>query len=613
MKTINPGTKAHRSFAVERADINLDARTVPLAFSSELPYERWWGIEILDHTPSSVDLTRLKSGGPLLMDHDTCDQIGVIESVQIGMDRVGRAVVRFGKSERAEEVFQDVIDGIRTNVSVGYMINEAKLVKSKGDPQDGDPEDTYLVTSWTPYEVSIVSVPADFTVGVGRSANEQTPIIEIPNQEQIKMPETKVEVVDVAAAEARGAQGALSATKEILAIGNQYKCADLAAQAIQDGKTVEQFKSAVLERMASAPAATDIPLTTKERKEYSYQRAISAALDMVEGRKTSGLEAEISQELERSLPASYKRNGGILVPLSLQRAAVSEALYNTSGKGAEAVFTQPGDLIELLRNRSVLVELGARMLSGLQGPVSFPKQSGANTAYWVAENSGTNVTAGNAALASVALAPKTLQATTAYSRQLLAQSTFDVESFIRGDLASVNALAWDKAGLHGAGASNEPDGLYHLSGVNSVAFGGVPTFGKLVDLVTEVAKDNALNGSLAFVTTPGLAGKLAQTSIEASTNAQKIWNGPLNEGTLAGYRALASNQVSSTLVGGAEHGILFGNWEEMLIGLWGSLEIVVDPYALKKQGLVEITSFQLVDIAARHAESFAKGTGATIV
>jgi len=635
MKTLKPGATLHRSLSFERAAINDEARTVELAFSSEEPYSRWWGIEVLDHSPQSVRLGRLAKGGPLLMDHDTRDHVGVIESVQIGADRVGRAVVRFGKSARAEEVWQDVKDGIRRNVSVGYQIHHAQLVDKRGED-----DDTYRVDDWEPFEVSLVAVPADATVGVGRAARmdgEESPVVELEERtaaepqsaipdgegitaaeptestEQPQIKEHEMSEINVQEHEQRGADAVRKQVQEIIAIGEQYKATDLAAQCVREGKSVEEFKAALLERMSTKPTAADVPLSQKEAREYSYARAISAALDAAEGRDAKGLEAEVSEELRRQLPSSYKQRGGIMIPLSLQRSAIATSLYNTAGKGAEAVFTEAGDLIELLRNRSVAAELGARIMSGLQGPVSFPKQATANSAYWMPENDGTDVTLGNATLSSVGLTPKTLQASTAYSRQLLAQAIFDVEQFIRADLAAVHALAWDKAVLHGAGASNEPDGLYHLSGVNAVAMGGVPTFGKLVDMVTEVAKDNALAGSLAFVTTPGMAGKLSQTVIAASTDTRMIWGGSLTDGLVAGYRGVATNQVSAVLGGGSnEHGILFGNWEEIMIGLWGAMEIVVDPYALKKQGMVEITSFQLVDIAARHAESFCKATGATL-
>lgn len=155
--------KALRSLQVDRANINTELRTATLSFASETPYERWWGIEILDCTSTSMRQSRLLSGANLLCDHNTKDVVGVVESVEIGSDRVARAVVRFGKSERAEEVWQDVIDGIRRNVSVGYMIHKAQLVET------ADGVETYRVTDWEPYEVSLVSVPADPSVGVGRS------------------------------------------------------------------------------------------------------------------------------------------------------------------------------------------------------------------------------------------------------------------------------------------------------------------------------------------------------------------------------------------------------------------------------------------------------------
>ena len=290
-----------------------------------------------------------------------------------------------------------------------------------------------------------------------------------------------------------------------------------------------------------------------------------------EGGAVSGFEAELSADLERQLPSNAKRHGGIYVPMRLQqRAAIAEALYNVSTKGSSTVFTQPGEFIDLLRNQAVAVQLGAQVMAGLTSPVSFPKQTGAATANWMPENDGTDVTASNATLGSVSLTPKTLQATTAFSRQLMAQSSIDVEQFIRNDLAASHALAWDRAALHGTGSNNQPTGIYVASNVNSVAMGGTPTYGKLIDMVTEVLKDNALMGSLAFATTPGMAGKLAQTVVAASTDSRMIWTGPLNEGQIVGYRAVATNQVLATLGSGSDHGVIFGDFSSLMIGTWGA-------------------------------------------
>lgn len=629
-RKIKTGT-LHRSATFERAAINEESRTVELAFSSEEPYGRWFGTEILDHDTKSIRLGRLKNGGPLLLDHDSRSHVGVIERVDIGPDRVGRAVVRFGKSAAAEEAFNDVKDGIRQHVSVGYRVHKMRLEEEGEDGADS----TYRVTDWEPLEVSIVAVPADATVGIGRNddSTEYETEIEgeaIPAQPEAAPLETTPErkfamnavtTPDAAALEQQYRNDAQKTERarvgEIIALGEAHAkrgMDKLAVQYVRDGKSVEEFRTAVIAALGTDPnPPTDtLDLTKREAKEYSYVRAIAAALGRAEGQNVSGFEVEISQDIERNMPANYKRNGGIFVPLSLQRTAIAEALYNTSGKGASTVFTQPGEFIDMLRNASIAVGLGARVMSGLTGPVSFPSQTAATTAYWMPENDGTDVTASNATLSSVSLTPKTLQATTAFSRQLMAQASMDVESFIRTDLAAVHALAWDVAVMHGTGSNNQPTGIYTASNVNAVAMGGVPTFGKLVDMVTEVLKDNALAGSLAFATTPGMAGKLAQTVVAASTDTRMIWAGALDNGNLAGYKAIASNQVSAVLGGGSEHGLIFGNWADAMIGMWGALELVVDPYAKKKQGMIEVTSFQLCDVALRHVGSFCKATGATI-
>lgn len=249
-KTLKPGTKVERTLVVERAAVNEENRTVELAFSSEEPYERWWGVEILDHQKKSIRLDRLKAGGPLLCDHNPSDIVGVIESVRIDADLVGRAVVRFGKSARAEEVYQDVLDGIRRNVSVGYVIHSAELVKTGKDEVD-----TYRVTDWEPYEVSLVAVPADATVGVGRSSGEVSPVIEQPpfTPQEKAMPELNTQEkppVDTAAIEARAAEQARQAEtrriNDILTIGEDHDQAELARAAIKEGTSVADFQAKVL-------------------------------------------------------------------------------------------------------------------------------------------------------------------------------------------------------------------------------------------------------------------------------------------------------------------------------------------------------------------------------
>ena len=167
-----------RTVPIPKGAVNVDKRTADLAFSSETPVPRWFGIEILSHDPGCMELTRLASGGPLLLNHNSDVQVGVVESARCDPDKMGRATVRFSRSALGEEVFRDVLDGIRQNVSVGYSIDEDPVQMK---PEEMDEElktlalkeqaPVYLIRAWTPMEISMAPVPADIKVGVGRTAD----------------------------------------------------------------------------------------------------------------------------------------------------------------------------------------------------------------------------------------------------------------------------------------------------------------------------------------------------------------------------------------------------------------------------------------------------------
>jgi HK97 family phage major capsid protein/ATP-dependent Clp endopeptidase proteolytic subunit ClpP len=401
---------------------------------------------------------------------------------------------------------------------------------------------------------------------------------------------------------------------KIVELAVAHGFADRATGWLSEGKSVEQVAKEILDMKRSAPLASpapDVPrLTEKEQKNYSLARAIHRAALAREGSgRFDGFEAEVSAEIERRLPATYKPQGGFFVPLTIKSALDTQ----TATKGAEAVFKEQGELIELLRNTAVISRLGATILTGLSSPIDFPKHTGAMTIHWVGENPATDVAESDISLGMVTLSPKTCQGTTSYSRQLLAQESIGIENLVRNDFIIGHALGWDRAALHGSGASNEPTGLYNVPGVNALAMGGAPTFGKLVDMGTEVAVDNALFGNLGWVTTPGMAGKLMQTLVAPAAGSAMIWQGSHLAGTMAGFGAIASNQVRADLgVGLDEHGMIFGNWSDLVIGMWGVVELIVDPYARKKRGMIEVTSFQMVGMCVRHPESFCKATGAKI-
>jgi len=402
---------------------------------------------------------------------------------------------------------------------------------------------------------------------------------------------------------------------EIGELCNNYGCGDKAKGWIEAGKSVDAVAKEILFLRADGklpqPAAeTVVNLTDKERMQYSISRAILSAVDN-HGIPKDGFEREIHDEMLKHMPASVKLTGGFLFPTRMQakkRALASDA----AGAGAELKFEQMGDFIDLLRKIAKVTQLGALTLTGLNAPITFPKQTIGGTAIWVGENTGSDVADSDLTLGTITLTPKTIQSSTSYSRQLLVQASIDVEGMVRGDMASAHALAIDLAALHGTGGLNQPVGIYNAPDVNVIAMGGTPTFAKMIDVATEVAIDNALFGNLAYLTTPAMAGVLMQKEVAATTGIF-VWKGRHDEGEVAGYKAVSTNQARSDLGGGAEHAIVFGNWRDLLIGNWGGLEIIVDQFAKKKQGLIEVTTIQMADVLLRHGESFVKATGATIV
>lgn len=598
-KQIKPGSRVTRALTFDRAAINEESRTVELAFASETPYERYWGVEILDLAAPSVRLGRLTAGGPLLMDHDSRDHVGVIESVQIGADRVGRAVVRFGKSARADEVFQDVKDGIRQNVSVGYMIHKAVLV------EQNEEQDTYRVTDWEPFEVSLVSVPADASVGIGRSADAESPIEFIPLQEKQIMSDINVEEV-----RAEAVKSEQKRTQEIIAMGEQFKAygADgVAAECLRNGKSVEETRAAIMTKIGTrALPSADIGMTQEEARSFSFVRAIQAAVLIKDGkfsqaRDIGGFELDASDAVAKKMG---RESRGFFVPNEVQKR---DLLVGTPTAGGNTVATDllASSFVDLLRNKMAVTGLGAKFLTGLVGQIAIPRQTAGATAYWVAENGAP--TESQQAFDQVTMTPKTLGAFTDITRKLLLQSSIDVEGLVRNDLATVIAMAIDLAAINGSGASNQPTGILNTAGIGSVAGGTnglIPTWGNLVDLESQVAVANADLGALGYLTNAKVRGKLKQVSKVSGQNGF-IWE----DGTVNGYATGVSNQVPSNLTKGTASGIcsaiLFGNFADLIIGQWGNLDIMVDPYTGSTAGTVRVVALQDVDVAVRHAESFA--------
>ena len=603
-----------------------------ISISSEFPVARWFGNEILDHSSGSVDLSRAKRGLSFLDSHDAKAVIGIVEKVKVGDDKKLRGEVRFSRSAPAQQIKTDIQDGIRRFISVGYMVNEYTLEKSS--KEEGD---TYRATKWMPMEASSVGVPADPTVGNDRAVGDATYPVTVrgsvtpANEPNLK--EVKVEPVTAA----QQVTDSRTAAAEIIRLGKHHGIdQERVAEFVANGKSVDEFSRFALDEISKrggkplaqpgAEGEDRLDLTEREQKQYNLARGIMASVRNMEApeKRENSFEMEISDEIAKSYKGA--RHGGILVPWSIrhawtpelqkkfgpvlkQRAGLDSA---TSGAGAELKFTEPGEFIQFLYNQMRVKELGARTIAGLRDNVSYPKQTGKASGSWVGENPGSDVADSALTLGSIASSPKTYQSSTSYSRQLLAQAVIDVDSLVREDLSRDMALALDSVAVNGGG-SNQPNGIGSTSGVQSYNMiadsgnGGAPSWDDIVIMTQKLEDANTDQlGEGAWLTTPKCKSKLKRLGKLANTIALPIW---ADDNTVDGYRARSSNQVSSTTTKGSSGATLSwlirGIFETMVIGMWGSgFELVVDPYRLKKQGMIELTTFMLTDVTLKYPTAF---------
>jgi HK97 family phage major capsid protein/HK97 family phage prohead protease len=567
-------------------------RRVRIGVSSEEPVERSFGMEVLGHSADDINMEFINSGrAPLLLDHDMTKQIGVIEEFKL--DETAKrslAVVRFGKSALAQEVFEDVKDGIRMNISVGYRIDKLERMNDK--------DETYYKAKWTPMEVSTVSVPADQSrlVGVGRSKNNNDinfKEIKMSENKDINLDEVRTQTIDEAKAEFK------RNSKEIIDLAARHNKRDLADKAIADGISVEEFRGVLLENISNnTPLETpsDIGMTKKEVRQFSLVKAIRAMANPSDrkAQEDAAFEFECSAEAARQYGKDAQ---GIMLPSEVLRTWGKRDL-NTSDDSTLIAEDYRGDsFIDILRNESSVMQAGATMLRGLQGNVVIPKKTAGASAGWIATEGGAS-SESEFTSGSVTMSPKVIGAHTDATRLLLQQSSLDVENLIRDDLTKSIATAIDLGALAGSGSSGQPTGISNTSGINTTTFGAAnPTWAEIVAMESAVANDNALTGSLGYICRPADFGTLKTT--EKATNTAQFVVSPDN--TMNGYNVIRSNQVTSG-------DFYFGNFADLLIGMYGGLDITVDPYALSTSGGVRIVALQTVDVAVRHAVSFCKSS-----
>jgi HK97 family phage major capsid protein len=347
---------------------------------------------------------------------------------------------------------------------------------------------------------------------------------------------------------------------------------------------------------------SEIGLNEKEIRQYSVVKLLNYLVNPnKQSRDAALLEVEASEAVEAKRGLSPQ---GIYLPPEIEGRHITRAKRDlnvtTGSAGGHAVSTDlmPG-IIELLRNRLALRQAGATIVDGLVGDVAFPKQTAAGTAYWISTEGGAP-TEGQQTLGQITMTPKTIGAFTDYTRNLRLQSSVDVEAFVRNDLAQILAIGIDLAGLYGSGASGQPTGLDNTTNVGSVAHStnNAPTWAEIVEMRSAVNQDNADVGSVASITDSTMVGTLMSTTKD-SGSGQFIVGDAGN--MLMGRPLIESNQVT-------DGDIWYGVWSQLIMGMWGNLDLMVDPYTASSTGTTRIIALQSVDFGVRYAEAFCKAT-----
>jgi HK97 family phage major capsid protein/HK97 family phage prohead protease len=613
------GQTHRRAASLDGAAISSEDRTMEFSFSSEYPVQRYYGNEVLSQERGAVDLGRLSDGAPVLFNHDPSRVIGVVQRAWIDNEKMrGMVSVKFSRNAFAQEVLTDVADGVLRNVSVGYSINQ---MEQRGD--------NFVATSWQPYEVSVVGIPGDPTIGIGRkldtdgAAPAATPT-PIPSPTSMEDTNLNLEAVRAEAA-AQAANAERTRIASINALTERHGLKDLGATLIENGRSIDEARAAVLEKISAKPVETVKPVDMDQRdaSRFSITAGIRAALSGDWSSYEAGMVREMSAEVAKSMGRSPSAEKAFFIPFS----ALTRATYVTSGAttGGNLVQTDllDQDFIEFLRNRSVMLAAGVRTMPGLQGNVAIPRRSAVATTYYLSSQT-TAVTQSESTFDQVTLSPKNLAALSKYSRQTLLQSTPGIENLVRTDLIDGINVAMDLGILNGSGSSGQPTGIMGTSGIGSVAIGtngGAITMETLVNLETELTIDNVPvdRNTVSYITNAKVMGNLKKLRAGGSSSS----DGPflVNDNLVAigrggtpsivnGYPVYVTNQVSSTLTKGSSStcsAVLIGDFSQAMLGLFGNgLEITVgedsDDFS---KALTSVRGIVSYDVAVRDPKAFA--------
>ena len=566
-----------------------NGKSLDMAFSSEEPYDRGGYIEILDHSDTAVRMERLNSGAALLVNHTESDQVGVVESARIDPDRIGRASVRFGQSPRAQEIYQDVIDGIRPNVSVGYIVHFAQQA---GADENGTP--IIQVTDWEPIELTIAAIPADSTVGFGRSLNNGD--LQMNGIEDAIKNETGTLTRSQRKGLTRAQEIESTRIADLRVVASLYAkhgANEIVESFVRSGESVDDFQRALMVKMTTghSDAREGLVADYPEQRGATPIRSGSWASDYgsyVQDPRGYQLpllarNQSVREHMGRSGSSEYQNlNLGKFIKgaitgnwrnAELEQRAMSEGVLGAGGYMVPTPLA--AELFDLSRNLSVLLEAGARTVLFDSQSLKIARVITDPVAAWKAENAA--ITKSDMAVDSVVLTARTLTALVPVSLELLEDAP-NASAAITETLAAGLALELDRAGLLGSGAGSEPTGIFNAAGVQSISMGtngaALTNFSQLSQAVQKVWEANST--PTAAIYAPRTAGVLDRL---VDTTGQPMVPPP----SFQELKRLVSNQVPVTQVQGTSGAVascaFVGDFSKLIVGMRTNLTIQISSEA----------------------------------
>lgn len=586
-------------YQLEKFQVNAEQRSIVFSICSDNPYQRYdqnkniFYDEVLVISDQSVDMSRLNTGNaPILWNHDTDANIGIVEKAWILGNKVF-IKCRFSKNDKlAQRVWNDILDSILKNVSIGYEILDYE------DRKEYEKNKRY-VTKFMIYEVTVCSCAADPTVGL-RSFNpnnikeknmepdeaknlklgdlKQMEITIEPPKEEVK--QQALPPVEEPPVEEDKPQDEIDELKEeIEALKEEIKelkaCGDKVEEKACDqeqqkacGEVDEQTKAEINQIGADfnvpeeeIKSAIDKKLSVKEFKNIVKNKSFNINTNIKE---TKNMKHEF---------VNYLKERNFDKPFVMRDF--------TGFTDADLVGCQTTPLVPALDKRMGLK--GYRALNGLHSNISIPVQSTRNTIYTPDINDAS--TDSNPAFTAVTLTPNKFTGSTLIAKEMLYNTNSDVEAFIIDSLLKEIAYKIENMMLEKvlAGATTK----IGVSAITSVDWDDI--------LATEAAVDGYMLDSTSFVMTPA-----ARACLKATPKAANAICGFICEGNeVNGYEARISGVA-------AKDAIYFGDWGQLVLGTWGEgIEILVDPFTESRAGNVVIVASALVDAAVIQPDAFA--------